>query len=124
MRGRLVGQRRMLAAPATACFKHREQITGVVEQGGRRRRKQAGEKITGEQGTTKRRKMEKEKIIRGLEGQKSQLQKDSLKTQSKCLYIQLFSFHSNLSSILGRGRVRGDCLPTVYLAQREDKVEG
>lgn len=35
-RRRLVGQRRMLAAPATKCFKHREQITGVMEQGGRR----------------------------------------------------------------------------------------
>lgn len=40
--------------------------------------------------------------MQGLEGQKSQLQKDSLKTQSKCLYIQLFSFHTNLSSMGGR----------------------
>lgn len=37
--------------------------------------------------------------MQGLEGQKSKLQKDSLKTWRKCLYIQLFCFHTNLSSI-------------------------
>lgn len=76
---RLAGERRLLSARTTEHFKHGAQISGVAEKGGRRRRKQAGEKITGVQGTTKRRREEKKKIMQGLKGQKSQLQKDYLK---------------------------------------------
>lgn len=54
----------LLATQASECFKHRAQISGVAEQGGRRSRKQAGEKITGVQGTTKRWREEKEKLCR------------------------------------------------------------
>lgn len=64
---------------------------------------------------------EGKKIIRGLEGQKSQLQKDSLKTQSKCLHIQLFSLHTNLS-IIGVGRSGG--LPPNTLFGTEGRQSG
>lgn len=63
MGGRLAaGRGGCLAAPATECVKHGAQTSGAAEQGGRRWRKQTGEKIREVQGTEKRRREEKEKL--------------------------------------------------------------